>query len=79
MYLPQGARGAVILGEKERLTATYCVIISFFVFAAWYLRSHQSPRLESLSEGVAVGRYLPRIPWGGGVARGRQAAVTLLL
>lgn len=62
-----GCQGAVILDEKERLTATYHAIMSFLVFTTWYLRSHQSPRLESSSEGVAVEGYLPRILRGGGV------------
>lgn len=58
--------GAVILDEKERLTATYHAIMSFLVFTTWYPRSHQSPHVESPSEGVAVEGYLPRILRGGG-------------
>lgn len=55
----------------------------FLIFTTWYLRSHQSPHLESPSEGVAVARLCGRIPArnpaGEGMARGRWAAVTLLL
>lgn len=34
----------------------------FLIFTTWYLRSHQSPHLESPSEGVAVARLCGRIP-----------------